>query len=300
VTESKLLRNRRTKKGREVDIVIEGTQAGHQFVISIECVDYGRRATIEWVERMAAKHQDLPTDKLILVSNAAFTQDALQEAEGRGIETVTFQTVEKGQANDRLFGSLDKLMIKDFCLTPSKVTILVPAYVGLPREAVVAVPDNTFFNDAGEPLTSALAVVRGIFGSDGVRRYILEHANSEHVRFVLEQDLPKTETGTAVLYMQKLEPLMMRPATSIRIEGDCVINASPIALKRGVLGQLVIAWGETTIRGESVLMVATENQLGITNMTFMPVPADNKQLLPKGDPSRGTGHGKKCRRSRPD
>ena len=297
VTESKCLINQRTKKGREVDVVIEGTQADHQFVISIECVDYGRRPTIEWVERMAAKHENLPTDKLILVSNADFARDALEEAEGRGIETVTFRAIEEGEDNARLFGTLDTLMTKNISLSPSKVMIMVPAYAGLPRETVAALPDNTLFSERGEPRESVKDLVMRLLGSEEVRGYITAHGSDEHTRFVLEGNLPRNETGTAALFMQKREPLVMRPAHSIRIEGDCVINASPIAMQRGVLGQLFVAWGEmTTIRGESVLLLATENQ-GKTNISFMPVPEDKKQLLPKGM-ARGTVSGKKGRKQR--
>lgn len=294
VTELKCLRNRRTKKGREVDVVIEGTQAGHQFVISIECVDYGRRATIEWVERMAAKHQDLPTDKLILVSNAEFTQDALEEAEGRGIETVTFRAIEEGEDNARLFGSLDTLMSKNISLSPSKVTITVPAYADLAGETVVTLPDNTLFSERGEPVGSVQDLVMRLLGSEEVRGYITAHGSAEHRWFVLEGNLPRNETGMAALFMQRLEPLVMRPANSIRVEGECTINASPIAMQTGVLGQLFVAWGETTtIQGESVLLVATENE-GQTNISFMPVPEDSKQLLPKGT-AGGTGSGKRRR-----
>lgn len=281
VTESKILRNRRNNKGREVDIVIEGTQAGHNFVISIECVDYGRPATIEWVEQMAAKHQDLPTDKLILVSNAAFTKDALEEAEARGIETVTFRAIENSEDNDRLFGHLDKLMAKGFSLTPTKVTIRVPAFNELPQETVVTVPDNTIFDSTGSPTVSVYQVVHDLLSSDFVRNYVLENGDEAHKIFTLDLELPTDQNGSSIFFMEKKSPLILRPADRMRIECDCEISASPVAMQRGVLGPVKVAWGEAVTPGHSMFIVASYDS-GQKMMSLMTLPDNGKQLAPKG------------------
>jgi hypothetical protein len=91
VAESQMLRDRSTGQEREVDIVIKGTAAGHPFLLSIECCDSGRRATVEWVERMVGKHANLPTDKLILVSRAGFTGPAERKARYEGAEPLSLK-----------------------------------------------------------------------------------------------------------------------------------------------------------------------------------------------------------------
>ena len=44
---------------------------------------------MEWVEQMNSKHESLPTDKLILVSQSGFTEAARTKAKSFGIETMT-------------------------------------------------------------------------------------------------------------------------------------------------------------------------------------------------------------------
>ena len=65
VTESKFLADSKGKK-REVDICIESNIDGIPLIISTECIESKRLATVEWVERMKGKHDDLPTDVLVL------------------------------------------------------------------------------------------------------------------------------------------------------------------------------------------------------------------------------------------
>ena len=77
VTESKILRDAVLGIGREVDVVIEGTLDGEPVVISMEVRERSRPADLPWVQEMLGKHQDLPTNRLILVSKSGFTKQAL-------------------------------------------------------------------------------------------------------------------------------------------------------------------------------------------------------------------------------
>src|SRR5260370_40105366 len=88
VTESMFLRDRVTGLEREVDIVIEIENGPYRVVIGVECRAHSRKQDIEWVEQAYTKHQNL-TDKLILVSKAGFTPEAIRKAETVGIETIT-------------------------------------------------------------------------------------------------------------------------------------------------------------------------------------------------------------------
>jgi hypothetical protein len=91
VSESKLLPNLRSGSLVEVDIVIEASTGGIPLTISVECTtSTSRAATVEWVREMIGKHQDLPTDKLVLVSGSGFSHEAEEIAAAHNIETVTF------------------------------------------------------------------------------------------------------------------------------------------------------------------------------------------------------------------
>ena len=66
---------------REVDIVIESMLAGHTVTVGVECIAKKRRSCVEWVERVRAKHENLPTNKLILVSQSGFYKTASKKAQ---------------------------------------------------------------------------------------------------------------------------------------------------------------------------------------------------------------------------
>ena len=84
VTESKMLHDNVTEEEREVDIVIESEVAGHKITIGVECNAQTRKLCVEWVERMRGKHQNLPTDKLILVSQSGFDRSATKKCNSTG------------------------------------------------------------------------------------------------------------------------------------------------------------------------------------------------------------------------
>ena len=94
VTESKMLPNIRTGSPVEVDIVIEAETGTIPMIIGIECTATGRPATVEWVREMSGKHQDLPTDKLVLVSQSGFSSEAEEIAQAHNVEVITLREAE--------------------------------------------------------------------------------------------------------------------------------------------------------------------------------------------------------------
>ncbi len=79
VTESKMIRDRLTGREVEVDIVIETTVSDYPISVAIECISESRPATVEWIHEMKGKHDSLPLDKLVLVSQSGFTKRGLRK-----------------------------------------------------------------------------------------------------------------------------------------------------------------------------------------------------------------------------
>ncbi|MBE8523530.1 hypothetical protein ILP97_39605 [Amycolatopsis sp. H6(2020)] len=101
VTESKLLTDSVLGITREVDIVIEGEVDGEPIVISVEVIEHGRRASVNWVQQMIRKHLYLPTNRLLLVSKSGFSQPAMiaVEREGGRVQALTPEVIQvDGQA----------------------------------------------------------------------------------------------------------------------------------------------------------------------------------------------------------
>jgi hypothetical protein len=94
VTESKMFKDSDTGEDREVDVVLESTEAGYEIVISIECRDHKRKADVTWVESMAKRHESLPTSKLALWSASGFSKSAIKKAKKWNIATVSGEHIE--------------------------------------------------------------------------------------------------------------------------------------------------------------------------------------------------------------
>lgn len=102
VTESKEMRDARTTEDREVDVVIEFRAADEDIVISAEVQDRSRPADIQWVEQQIAKHESLPTQRLVLVSRSGFSKRARLRADAAGgwVSTVQPEYLPDGRADD--------------------------------------------------------------------------------------------------------------------------------------------------------------------------------------------------------
>lgn len=86
-----MVRDKVTDDEREVDVLLAGSAGAYQFTIGIEVVSWGRPAGTPWVEQMRTKHENLPIDKLVLVSESGFTKPAEVKAKFYGIETLTVE-----------------------------------------------------------------------------------------------------------------------------------------------------------------------------------------------------------------
>ena len=76
---------------REVDILVGAVAGGYKVQLGIEVISWARPADTPWVEKMRAKHENLSTDKLVLVSEGGFYKPARRKAEFYGIEVLTLE-----------------------------------------------------------------------------------------------------------------------------------------------------------------------------------------------------------------
>ncbi|HBA67344.1 MAG TPA: hypothetical protein DCZ48_14425 [Methylococcaceae bacterium] len=91
VTESAMLADRVNGELREVDVLVVAIAGGYSVQLGVEVISWARPADTPWVEKMRAKHENLPTDKLILVSENGFYEPARRKADFYGIEVLTLE-----------------------------------------------------------------------------------------------------------------------------------------------------------------------------------------------------------------
>jgi hypothetical protein len=154
VAESEMLPDSSTGQEWEVDLVIRSSIAGYEIIISVECTDSKRPVSVEWVEQMCCKHDDLSTDKLVLISKSGYTEAAHAKALALGTDLLSLEA-----APDVQWTKFVDRQAKLFIAAIDTVTAVFPAsptytsdrsYQGIPRHTEVLAPEGHLRAIAGE------------------------------------------------------------------------------------------------------------------------------------------------------
>lgn len=253
VTESKQLPDSRTGKLCEVDIVIETTVADYPVVISVECIDHKRPATVEWVREMWAKHSDLPTNKLILVSRSGFSQEAAKKAQALDITTLA---LDEAKATDwtRIAGKLSEIGVEwleskyeGFALAQSAEGIQV---LPLPRDLLLHDTAQSTFLHVG-------SLIDRIIKLPEVGAVFLDHMSKENKKdnvFTVEHEFPEP----MLCQGPKGEELTVR---GLRLVFSAMRGRTSVPLFHGAMRGAEVAFGESAVESGQ-LRIAVVEQIG--------------------------------------
>ena len=266
VTESKMMRDRLTKRFREVDVVVEGKVGGQDVVVSVECRDHKRVADVTWVDLMKSKHDRLDTNALILASRSGFTPEARDVADKFGIKVFTLEDIESSDL-PALLAPGGELWVKSVTITAQKVTVAVPATEGLAAERVVANPDNLVYLQNGTEVLQVHEIVDGMLKSARSRDYLLSEGKEEHKWFEFAWEPPQAPDGKP-FYLKKLEPAVLRPIDSIRVVGPCTVEIGRFGMRHGKIGNITVTWGKAAIAGRDTMAVATVDDGGKAKLSI--------------------------------
>ena len=266
VTESKMMRDRQTKRFREVDVVIQGKVGMHPVVVCIECRDHKRVADVTWVDMMKAKHERLDTNALILASRSGFTPEARAVASAYGIEVFTLEEVETADI-PRMLGPDGTLFLKSVTITAEKVRVRVTQDAELPSETVVTSPDNLVHLEDDSVLCQIQELVDKLLKHPYPRDYFLREGSEDHKWFEFSWEPPSDDEGRP-LYMKKLDPELLRPIECIHIVGPCKVEAGKFGMRQGRIGNVRVAWGKAAIGGHDAMAVATVEHTGATKLSI--------------------------------
>ena len=109
--------------------MIRSKVAGHEVIVSVEAKGSrnltARPVDVGWVEEYIEKHRNLPTSKLVLVSESGFTDAARKQAEH---EKAVPLAPEESDADDPAYAvmtALPSLWPKEVTLEPETATVLL-------------------------------------------------------------------------------------------------------------------------------------------------------------------------------
>jgi hypothetical protein len=285
VEASAMLPSRSTGALREVDVVIRGKQAGHETLVSVEAVSSrSRKANREWVDRMLGKHDDLPTNKLVLVSEKGFTKDARERALAAGAVPLAPEDLEGDNPESAVIKALPALW--------PKVVTLKPEELGV-KFADDDAPTTGWEIDPPIVVLDDSRVVGNLWE-------FVKLAYHENWVDLMQQigvaDVTEDETRSFRLHMEgqggedvainlddRPHPIYLLNAngrayslTWIEAKGTLEIRPSKIPLKAARLGEVEMnfAFGEGQVAGRDALLVLTEGSGGKATLTLRIRPID--------------------------
>lgn len=110
ITESALIKDKKSENKREVDILIEYTEP-YPIKIGIECQDRKRKTSQPGIEQLKSKHEQLNINKTIIVSRNGFTKGALKHAQHDEIELITLDDAIDQDWSEFIGSALSGLLI---------------------------------------------------------------------------------------------------------------------------------------------------------------------------------------------
>jgi hypothetical protein len=286
VTHSEELTDLVTGDRREVDVCIRATVAGYEILIGVECRDHARMQTVEWVEQMRSKHENLPTDHLVLVSSSGFRPAAIRKATQWKIETIaTAEFTEERAAEIGLRVSTVRLgTLRIEAVT--KVLVTIDAV----NEPITVPPDMgaiPVFNEAGEPLATINDLVAMIVREPMLRSRQPAVAQLPDGTFsvALNADNP------TFIYGEREQALYMRypsgySPTLSRLHQFCIWcvaehASSAVPWRHGQYKDVVYSWGESELNGAPVVLLATPDSSGSVRFSIGEMPTGPRARAPR-------------------
>lgn len=271
VEESAMLPQRTTGELREVDVVIRSLVAGHEVVVSVEARAASRKADLPWVESMIAKHADLPTSQLVLVSESGFTAPAKRQAEAKGALAIAPEDLAGNHPGRELMERLARFESRELTLRISHMIIKVRP----PSDETtqVRVPHSVnLYTGSGDYLMMLIQ----LFESE-------RHANfgqfvdavgapagnkGEQVELTATLEPPWTLPGDLVLdeiyaQFQDADPPELHLIEEVKVLAEAAVtDVPPVEMTPRQLGPVAYAYGETMFGGEPALVVVTADAEG--------------------------------------
>jgi hypothetical protein len=266
VEESALLPNRLTGELREVDVVIRTSAGDYPLTVAVEARSAARRADVSWVEAMLKKHEDLATDKLVLVSQRGFTDQARRRAEADGAIALEPSDLDDDASEGRVATRLRSLWPKLLSLTPTTVQVTVVADEG--ETAVETAPDTGLYLDDGTELGQLHAWLLATLKSEHNFKSISEKiglakiAEDLDAYFSLDLESPTVGVGgeRCTLHLRHAETGELHRVANVHVLGRAHIEVreAPLTYKR--LGEAKYAYGQYEMAGRhNVLVISGES-----------------------------------------
>lgn len=261
VTPSAMLTDIITGQPREVDISVETKVAGHTVIVGIECRDWKRPQSVQWVEEINAKHLALPVQLTVLVSSSGFAKSALKKAEHYSIKTIT-----PGQITPEFVGTvvnnLKKVVTKRAAFGVKTVHVQVQLADG-ELKWVEAFADSPVYTPDGAEVSTVEFIVKRIVDGNPAQRAHLKTASNKDKFMNIKTDGPSYQGQPVyIIPTRDGKELPLAPILGLHIEGPVKLDLVEVPLTHGDYDGTPYSSGSTPFEDMRVAVVATESDGG--------------------------------------
>jgi hypothetical protein len=253
VEESALVLDSVTGALVEVDIWITSVIGGHDIHIGVECRDHARKQGVAWLNEMKAKHERLPTSKLVLVSRSGFARPMRRLAKAYNIDLSEFGEFDESAASRLLTGL--SMSARSIEILPQVVHFVVEDsdYPSGARSAKADVDWPVYRSDGG-PSGTAQDLVRTVTHSKLMARQVHQVSKTCRVHF----HATVSNAGGPVFVQIPGDPVR-RAIQSVVIEAIAVFDRAEGPSRRASVDGAQVTWASFQLKGEQVTMLAAEN-----------------------------------------
>lgn len=269
VEESGSLIDSDTGSEREVDVLIKMTAAGNELILAIEATATGRRADVTWVESMLMKHTKLPSNKLVLISEAGFSEDARTKAQKNDATPIAPEDLPKDFEGGDVINKLGAIYAKVISLDLLEVEANCEISQGARTEMVNPPPKVEVFLEDGTRYGTLVDLVQSLFHESFLK--IAEQVDLANVTEKVERNVKLDFTETPTVLRQgdaKAQRVCLNPMS----EGDSlglwpILGAHFEARMRIEVGEIPLAHKrlESVSEGYSY----GQGQIGESTATFV-------------------------------
>ncbi len=211
---------------------------------------------------MLAKHADLATSTLVLVSEAGFSANALAKAEARGVVTMSPTDLDGSDFEGKIVGRLEKIWPRSVALTIESLHITAETPTGSVRRKVPF--DVALYREDGTEACNPLSIFERWLDVDfpvaAAMIGLTEITENVDQWFKGGGNPPWNFDGTEVenLYLHDTTTGEVEYHRLLKFEiyGRASIRVGEVALTHKRLGEVELAYGQTTFDGKPTSFVA--------------------------------------------
>ena len=240
---------------REVDVVISCHSWKRRALLSIECVDRTRPATVSWVDEIWGKHQSLPTTQLILASRAGYSGQAIAKAKALAIPLLDYADEVPDDLDAMIIGSGGEIWVKRPAIDPGRSVVELAFQTDTAGGWKLVPPGTVLSSASGNDVMAAFDLVMEELDIPTIRAESPFTELDVVQRPTVQAEVPPDKRPLFVIDRQTNGYFEV---VAFRAQVEVTISSKRVPITEATLDGIPTAWGRFGFDGVDELMVINE------------------------------------------